>query len=108
MKYVLSTGKITNDVVTYIADLFYIEFNLFQNEVPNFNLGIFSVIDTVSEAEFLSRFTSLVSTSISKITGKFPSVSLKLESIQLQGNILNLIININNIPKQYEIQGANQ
>lgn len=106
-KYVLSNCRTTTDVVEYIKDVFAIEMNLINGDIPYYECGIDvidgSIIEDDVESDIKGKLTELVS-SISK---RNPFVTMSLVSIDISRDTIDIIIRINETDTKYELQRRN-
>jgi len=104
MPYILSSGVITNDVLSYIEDYFLCEFTIIPGEVPNSpNIGSPLLIDEPTLESAKRKLNSIVSTTIGKIQKQFPSLTITLDSIDIVNDLITINIDINNTIKSYAI-----
>jgi hypothetical protein len=90
--------------VEYIKDVFTIEMNLIQNDIPYYECGIDvideSIVEEDVEADIKGKLTDLVSS----VSQRNPFVTMSLASISIGGSTIEIVIRINETDTRYEIK----
>lgn len=107
MKFLLSNGTSTLNIIEYISDVFYINLNIYSTEIPYSKTGVLTVIGESDEETVISLFKSSLGEIISSLTSKFPGLEISLVALNVQDNHVKASISINNVIKNYEVQGSN-
>lgn len=107
MKYLLSTGKSTSDVVTYIKDLIKLNLLLRVREIPYWDGGSEELIVTVLTNQLESKVREIVNTVITNISSSFDSIKISLSNITINNTLIKINININDIVESYDIKRSN-
>lgn len=86
MKYLLSTGEITEKIEYYILDLFRLYLNVYPRDIPGApQIGFNFIFNNVKKDEIVgevqSRVSQLAATIKSKISGN--SVTIEVDSIEI-------------------------
>jgi hypothetical protein len=105
-RYVLSDCRTTTDVVEYVKDVFAIELNLVEGDIPYYECGIDvvddSIVRTAVEDSIKTRLTQLVS----GVSARNPFVTMNLTSITFGRDTIEITIRINETDTQYSLKKA--
>lgn len=75
MKYVLSNGKTTRDLNTYIIDLFRVYTTVYKNDIPGSTIGYDFILSDVKKDELPKIVDEKCSGLVSIISDKVKSIS---------------------------------
>jgi hypothetical protein len=103
MKYLLSSGSTTTDLVEYIKDLIKIHLLIRIDEVPYWDGGSDDLIRKIKEGEVESQIRTTMSSVITKIQSRFTVTSLNLVNVKIEGSIAKVTVNIEGNEEVYGI-----
>lgn len=103
-KYVLSDCRTTTDVVEYIKDVFSIELNLIEGDIPYYECGVDIVDDSVVQTDVESSIKTRLTQLVSGVSARNPFVTMNLASISFGWDAINIVIRINETDTQYSIK----
>lgn len=85
MKYLLSTGEVTEKVEYYILDLFKLYLSIYPRDIPGApKIGFNFIFTDVKKDEIVGEVQSRVSQLASTIKGKFTSsITINVDSIEI-------------------------
>lgn len=104
MPYLLSTNKLTNDIVEYAKDCIVIELSVLKGEIPYSDSGIQDFIGTVDQSNIESEIQSRISDMVNKLTQKIPNCKISLQSCTMKMSTVEVIIKINDIEVGYNLK----
>lgn len=108
MKYLLSTGKTTEDRITYIKDIILINMKLLKQEIPYFDGGSDELIPDVRTDELKSHIEIIVNDILVRVRNSFKNIKLDLSEVKISNQMVTVIINIENSTETYDIKRTNQ
>lgn len=101
MKYLLSTGEITDRIELYIIDLIKLNFVILPKDIPGSTIGFNYIITNEKKDEMISSIKSKLNSLISKIESRLnKNVNITIQSIDLidsSNNRIKLVINVNKV-----------
>lgn len=96
MKYLLSNGLKTSDIITYIKDVLFINLNVQPIDIPfNKKLGVNKVKNSDGLLELEDKSRELVTDLLTRLS-KRHSIVLTLSKLEVTSNNIDVTININN------------
>lgn len=104
--YILSTGETTNDVITYIKDLFKIYFSIRPKDIPGMGyVGFESSLIGITKDSLRSEITRRVQSVVDIIKSQFTGIEMSLESLKIiSEERIDVVLNIDgNISEVYYI-----
>jgi hypothetical protein len=107
MKYLLSTGRVTQDVVTYIKDIILFNMILLKDEIPDFDGGSDELIPDLELDNLEGHVRAIVSDILARIRKSFTKINLSIVDVTIDNSIVRVKININDVIEIYDIKKAN-
>ena len=107
MKYLLSNGRITQDLITYIKDIIMINMKLLKGDIPGFKGGSAELITDLSSDNLSEHIRSIVADILSRVKSSFPNLNLSIEGIDINNSIVQVKIKINDGIYIYDIKRRN-
>lgn len=85
MKYLLSTGEVTEKIEYYILDLFKLYLSIYPRDIPgNSKIGFNFIFTDIKKDEVVGEIQSRVSQLASTIKSKFnSSITINVDSIEI-------------------------
>lgn len=108
MKYLLSNGRSTEDVLTYIKDVILINMLLLPDEIPYFDGGSNELVTDILEQNLKSHVTDEVNKILNRISNINPNIIVSLADVKVLVGNINVKIKIDNIIETYEIKRFNK
>lgn len=102
-KYVLSDCRTTTDVVEYIKDVFAVELNLIEGDIPYYECGVDIVDDSIVRTDVENSMRTRLTQLVSGVSTRNPFVTMNLASISFGTDAIDIVIKINETDTQYRI-----
>lgn len=103
-KYVLSDCHTTTDVVEYIKDVFSIELNLIENDIPYYECGVDIIDDSIVQSSVEDSIKTKLTQLVTGVSARNPFVTMNLSSISFGLDAIDIVIRINETDTQYRIK----
>lgn len=110
MKFLLSDGSTTTDIIRYVSDSILINFNLEKGDLPyNPTRGFTKLIDTLSESDVDDQLKSNLKNSFEQSVASLKSLAtISFINYQRIDTIASFTISINKTSINYEIEAGNK
>jgi hypothetical protein len=105
-KYVLSDCRTTTSVVEYLKDVFSIELNLIEGDIPYYECGVDIIDDAIVRTSVEDSFKTRLTKLVSGVSSRNPFVTMNLASISFGRDAIDIVIRINETDTQYSIKRA--
>jgi hypothetical protein len=107
MKYLLSNGRATQNIITYIKDIIFLNMTIRKGEIPGFDGGSDELIPDI-ETDNLEEHVSIIMKDILKrVENSFKNIDISIDDIIINNSRITVKININNLLIIYEIPRSN-
>ena len=105
MKYLLSTGRVTEKKEKYVLDLFKLYLTIYPGDIPGAkNIGFNFVITNTKKDELLEEIRSRVGSLISSIQNVSPGVDISLETLEfIDDTRVRVIVKANELKEELNI-----
>lgn len=103
-KYVMSDCRTTTDALEYIKDVFTIELNLLQSDIPYYECGMDVIDDSIVQSTVEDSIKTQLTQLVSAVSARNPFVTMNLSSITIGRDAINIVIKINETDTQYELK----
>lgn len=103
-KYVLSDCHTTTDVVEYIKDVFAMELNLMEGDIPYYECGVDIVDDSIVRTSVEDSIRTKLTQLVTGVSARNPFVTMNLASITFGVDAIDIVIRINETDTQYRIK----
>lgn len=105
MRYLLTTGEVTDRTELYILDLFKLYLTINPGDIPNLSsMGFDSNLREVNKKELENELKKRMNNLISKFKTRFEDVTIKFEDLKLiDESTAHLTISANKETESYEI-----
>lgn len=105
MKYLLSTGRVTEKKEKYVLDLFKLYLTIYPGDIPGAkNIGFNFVITNTKKDELLEEIRSRVGSLISSIQSVSSGVDISLETLEfIDETRVRVIVKANELKEELNI-----
>lgn len=105
MKYLLSSGDITNRLELYIIDLFRLNMQVYPDDIPWSVIGFDFIMSNVKKPDVPAEIEYRVKKLLNRIQDRFTGVTIKLDSIEILDETLARVkFSVNLEPAEVEIK----
>ena len=97
MEYLLSDGRVTKDVITYIKDMIIIDMTLKKNDIPYYKGGSDELIPDLLTDNLITHVNNIVSDILLEIRSSFQEAKLSIVDTTIDNSTITVKISINDI-----------
>lgn len=95
MKYLLSSGKSTSNVLDYVRDLIRLQLYIRKDEIPYYKGGSDEFISSIDMDSVQDDIKLIVNDIINYISSRVTDVDIVINSIGMVSNKINIDLSIN-------------
>ena len=107
MKYLLSTGRVTQNPIIYIKDIIIINMGLLKEEIPYFDGGTVKLIPDITGNRVEEKINSIISKILDRINLSFKDMELSIIETIIDNSLIRVKLNINGNIHIYDIKKSN-
>lgn len=105
LKYCLSTGKVTTDLIEYAKDLITVNLMLRKRSIPYWDGGSENLIESIRKSDVLNAISNTMKDISDYISLVESNITIIVNSVSLEGNLAHVKLSINGVNESYDIEG---